>query len=265
MPTQLVRFAFVVLAFAGGLGIALYGAYWIVLPTAPGRRPRPAAAAGSSTSLAAVAAWSRSASPAQSLPGRRAVPADPARLPRRRADLAAGLRPDRADARAVARPRSTRPAASGSVGCASPPGRAGRGRRRARAGPRRLHRRPGRAARDGGHGHRPRAGHRPVVDADGDAALRRSARAIRSRSAPTSPRTCTTRCCRRSPSSSATPTRRVRWPGWPADRNASCGPCSTATARRPGQFADAAAHGRGRGRGRVRDHGRRRARRRRRR
>ena len=30
-----VRIGFFVLAFAGGLGIALYGAYWIVLPTAP--------------------------------------------------------------------------------------------------------------------------------------------------------------------------------------------------------------------------------------
>src|SRR4051794_35403469 len=30
-----VRFGFFLLAFAGGLGIALYGAYWIVLPTAP--------------------------------------------------------------------------------------------------------------------------------------------------------------------------------------------------------------------------------------
>jgi len=30
-----IRIGFVLLAFAGGLGIALYGAYWIVLPTAP--------------------------------------------------------------------------------------------------------------------------------------------------------------------------------------------------------------------------------------
>jgi signal transduction histidine kinase len=32
----LIRVLFVVLAFAGGLGIALYGAYWIVLPAQPG-------------------------------------------------------------------------------------------------------------------------------------------------------------------------------------------------------------------------------------
>lgn len=31
-----VRLVFTVLAFAGGLGLALYGAYWIVLPTEPG-------------------------------------------------------------------------------------------------------------------------------------------------------------------------------------------------------------------------------------
>ncbi|MEO9140498.1 MAG: PspC domain-containing protein [Jatrophihabitans sp.] len=35
VPVRTVRFAFVVLAFAGGLGVALYGAYLIVLPTAP--------------------------------------------------------------------------------------------------------------------------------------------------------------------------------------------------------------------------------------
>jgi signal transduction histidine kinase/phage shock protein PspC (stress-responsive transcriptional regulator) len=35
-----VRVAFVVLAVAGGLGVALYGAYWIVLPAPPGVRGR---------------------------------------------------------------------------------------------------------------------------------------------------------------------------------------------------------------------------------
>jgi signal transduction histidine kinase len=35
VPTKVIRIAFVLLAFAGGLGIALYGAYLIVLPTAP--------------------------------------------------------------------------------------------------------------------------------------------------------------------------------------------------------------------------------------
>ena len=34
-----VRFAFIVLALAGGLAVALYGAYWIVLPVAPGTPP----------------------------------------------------------------------------------------------------------------------------------------------------------------------------------------------------------------------------------
>jgi signal transduction histidine kinase len=36
VPTKVIRFAFIFLSFAGGLGVALYGAYLIVLPTAPG-------------------------------------------------------------------------------------------------------------------------------------------------------------------------------------------------------------------------------------
>ena len=36
---RLVRLAFIALAAAGGLGVALYGAYWIVLPPAPDARP----------------------------------------------------------------------------------------------------------------------------------------------------------------------------------------------------------------------------------
>jgi signal transduction histidine kinase/phage shock protein PspC (stress-responsive transcriptional regulator) len=36
VPTRVVRFAFVGLAIAGGLGVALYGTYWIVLPERPG-------------------------------------------------------------------------------------------------------------------------------------------------------------------------------------------------------------------------------------
>jgi signal transduction histidine kinase len=36
VPRRVIRLAFVFLAFAGGLGVALYGAYLIVLPTAPG-------------------------------------------------------------------------------------------------------------------------------------------------------------------------------------------------------------------------------------
>jgi signal transduction histidine kinase len=35
VPTKFIRLAFVFLAFAGGLGVALYAAYLIVLPTAP--------------------------------------------------------------------------------------------------------------------------------------------------------------------------------------------------------------------------------------
>jgi signal transduction histidine kinase len=35
-----IRLGFVALSFAGGLGIALYGAYWIVLPAVPGSRRR---------------------------------------------------------------------------------------------------------------------------------------------------------------------------------------------------------------------------------
>ncbi|TAM92339.1 MAG: PspC domain-containing protein, partial [Jatrophihabitans sp.] len=34
--TRWVRIAFAVLALAGGLGVALYGTYWIVLPARPG-------------------------------------------------------------------------------------------------------------------------------------------------------------------------------------------------------------------------------------
>ncbi|HEY5336478.1 MAG TPA: PspC domain-containing protein, partial [Mycobacteriales bacterium] len=34
----LIRIAFVMLAFSGGLGLALYGTYWIVLPTRAGKR-----------------------------------------------------------------------------------------------------------------------------------------------------------------------------------------------------------------------------------
>ncbi|MGH8961550.1 MAG: ATP-binding protein [Jatrophihabitantaceae bacterium] len=36
---RIIRIAFVILSFAGGLGLALYGAYWIVLPTPPDARP----------------------------------------------------------------------------------------------------------------------------------------------------------------------------------------------------------------------------------
>ncbi len=36
VPTKVIRLVFIFLTFAGGLGVALYGAYLIVLPTAPG-------------------------------------------------------------------------------------------------------------------------------------------------------------------------------------------------------------------------------------
>jgi signal transduction histidine kinase/phage shock protein PspC (stress-responsive transcriptional regulator) len=36
VPTKVIRLAFIGLSFAGGLGVALYGAYLIVVPTAPG-------------------------------------------------------------------------------------------------------------------------------------------------------------------------------------------------------------------------------------
>src|SRR3954470_15130886 len=39
VPTRVIRFAFVGLTAAGGLGIALYGAYWIVVPPAPDAGP----------------------------------------------------------------------------------------------------------------------------------------------------------------------------------------------------------------------------------
>ena len=52
-----IRIAFIVLATAGGLGVALYGAYWIVLSPAPGTRSRiPAWLEYTIGGLAAVAA-----------------------------------------------------------------------------------------------------------------------------------------------------------------------------------------------------------------
>ncbi len=40
VPARAIRFVFVLLSVAGGLGVVLYGAYWIVLPEAPGAPPR---------------------------------------------------------------------------------------------------------------------------------------------------------------------------------------------------------------------------------
>jgi signal transduction histidine kinase len=62
--TGLIRLCFLVLATAGGLGIALYGAYWIVLPTPEGVRSRLPAWAeyllgGIAAAVAiAIVAWS---------------------------------------------------------------------------------------------------------------------------------------------------------------------------------------------------------------
>jgi len=39
IPRRWVRLAFIVLAFSGGLGLLLYGAFWIVLPSAPEAKP----------------------------------------------------------------------------------------------------------------------------------------------------------------------------------------------------------------------------------
>jgi len=39
LSRHLVRLAFVVLSFFGGLGLLLYGAFWIVLPQAPDAKP----------------------------------------------------------------------------------------------------------------------------------------------------------------------------------------------------------------------------------
>ena len=67
VPVRTIRIAFVLLALAGGLGIALYAAYWIVLP------PDPAGAAGRMPSwleylLAGLAAAAAVAATATSLP-----------------------------------------------------------------------------------------------------------------------------------------------------------------------------------------------------
>jgi signal transduction histidine kinase len=58
LPTRVVRIAFIVLALAGGMGIALYGAYLIVVPTAPdaGRGRYPAWLEYVVAGIAAVAA-----------------------------------------------------------------------------------------------------------------------------------------------------------------------------------------------------------------
>jgi signal transduction histidine kinase len=58
LPTKVVRFAFIALAFAGGLGVALYGAYLIVVPTAPdaGRGRLPVWLEYAVAGVAAVAA-----------------------------------------------------------------------------------------------------------------------------------------------------------------------------------------------------------------
>jgi signal transduction histidine kinase len=40
IPPSRVRLAFILLAFANGLGVILYGAYWIVVPTPPGSKRR---------------------------------------------------------------------------------------------------------------------------------------------------------------------------------------------------------------------------------
>ncbi|HEY7046970.1 MAG TPA: PspC domain-containing protein [Jatrophihabitantaceae bacterium] len=40
IPPSRVRLAFILLAFADGLGVILYGAYWIVVPPPPGTKPR---------------------------------------------------------------------------------------------------------------------------------------------------------------------------------------------------------------------------------
>ena len=55
LNVRLVRITFIALSFAGGLGLALYGAYWIVLPTRPGALP-PRLPRWLEYALAAVAA-----------------------------------------------------------------------------------------------------------------------------------------------------------------------------------------------------------------
>lgn len=62
-----VRIVFIVLAFAGGLGLALYGVYWIVLPTEPGA-PRGRLAPWLEYSLAAAAALVAFAASARASP-----------------------------------------------------------------------------------------------------------------------------------------------------------------------------------------------------
>ena len=82
----------------------------------------------------------------------------------------------------------------------------------------------------GRHGHRPAARDRSRADAaDGARSCRSAATASAPTSAPTWPRTCTTRCCRRSRSCSGAPTIRARSCASPGCRNASCATgCSAA-------------------------------------
>jgi signal transduction histidine kinase len=62
VPVLAIRLVFVVLAFAGGLGLVLYGAYWIVVATAPGARISRRASlveyAGAAVLVIAIAATS---------------------------------------------------------------------------------------------------------------------------------------------------------------------------------------------------------------
>ena len=55
VSARVLRVVFVLLSFAGGLGIVLYGAYWIVVPEEPGAPPRSGAVASVKYVVTAVA------------------------------------------------------------------------------------------------------------------------------------------------------------------------------------------------------------------
>src|SRR5690348_12424105 len=56
LSRRLVRIAFVLLSIGSGLGVLLYGAFWIVLPTPPGAKPEGSVRSVAGYLVASVAA-----------------------------------------------------------------------------------------------------------------------------------------------------------------------------------------------------------------
>ena len=246
VPAKWIRLAFVVLALAGGLGVALYAAYLFVLPTAPhaGRSRWPYWLEYLLAAIAAVASVTvfATSAPAGSLFAPLLLACIGGALIWRQAS-----EPDRARLRIHA--RTSLEAA----------GRERLGRVRLVSGAAlvmggaawALARADFSAFRDGllavivtivglvlitgpwwmrmatqlSAERAERIRNQILEDLAQPVTIRKNVR--------TSPRASTTRCCRRSRSSNATPTRRARLPDSLAGRSARCARCSTATEPRP--------------------------------